>query len=337
VPSSTFSSEPRRVPCGRWSAIWLVAIVLAIGATTLLERAVRSRNHRPSIDGDDVVTWSLTRRDTGHARNVVAFVGTSRLALAISPRAFHEAAPSLRPVQLSINGVYAMGVLGDLADDPTFRGIAVVDIIEWDVDVLDAFAGAKPYVERSHALWRAPGALANRYLANIFQSKLAVLAVTGRGFLTLFGGRMPEPRWVTTNLDRWMEGDYSTARPAELARKAAQRESGFASIPTPEGFLNRLATDLEPLVAKIRAHGGDVVVIRMPVSGRLDGWFTRHFPRARYWDAFAARTRAHTIYMPDVLGPLALPDEMHVDVTQQAAFTHALVDAMRARGILDGR
>jgi hypothetical protein len=107
-------------------------VVITSVVTWRLEVVTRAHGQRPSVI-DDPVSWSMQRRRVEDDRRVVAFVGTSRLALAYSPAAFREAAPTLRGVNLAINGAPALGVLADLAADEQFRGIVVVDLVESDV------------------------------------------------------------------------------------------------------------------------------------------------------------------------------------------------------------
>ena len=75
------------------------------------------------------------------------------------------------------------------------------------------------------------------------------------------------------------------------------------------------------------------------VGGTLAAKIDEQYPRRLYWDAFAARTRAHVVHFRDVpaMAGLSCPDEMHLDQRDQAAFTRALVDVMRERGALQGR
>ena len=341
MPSSTSSFEERSIPPGRWAATWVVALVVAALATWRLERVSRSHGQRPSV-GDEAILWSLARHTVDNDRRVVAFVGSSRLALGYSQEAFREAAPNLHGVQLAINGAQAQGVLADLAADESFRGIAVVDLLEWDVGVPSAFTAAKPFVDRARTLWRAPSAVANRYLALFAQSRLALLAMGGHHFLTwlVARGSWPSPTYIVSDRDRVMHGDYSLAEPNELQRQRETRVVDFfANIPTPEVWLTTAMNELEPLVLAIRAHGGDVVFVRMPISGVLARDFDRGFPRAAYWDAFAARTSARTIHARDVpaLANLTCPDDMHLDQRDQEMFTRRIVEAMRARDVFKGR
>lgn len=339
MPSSISSSELRKIPTGRWGATWVVALALAIAATFGLEHLTRTRGQRPSVV-DDPYLWSLTRRDVDADPRIVAFLGASRMTLGYSAQAFAEAAPGLRGIQLSISDYLPFEVFEDLAGDDEFRGVAVLDFIEPEVNDPLPIDGV-PYVERARTLWRAPGALANRYLASHVQARLAVLAVGGRRIVTSLAGkrRWPTPAWVAIDRERASHGDYSLATPAALQAKADRRNADLWPALSADAWLAALDRHLEPMIRRIRARGGDVVVVHMPVGGGLARKLDEQFPRQRYWDVFAARTSAHAIHFRDLpaMASLRCPDEMHLDQRAQPAFTRALVEAMRARGVLRGR
>jgi hypothetical protein len=339
VPSSTSSSEPAWG--AGWRATWLVALAIALGGAAALELASRAHGQRPSVV-DDPASWAVARRTIEDDPRVVAFVGASRMALGYSADAFAAAAPERRGVQLAIDGASPFGVLADLAADERFHGLVVLDLIEWEVGAPDAFNDARLYVERAHAPWRAPGAMANRYLAGQAQAQLAVLALGGHHVISSWLGnrRWPSPSWVAADRARISRADYALAEPAALARKRDNRLATIpAATPSPEAWLATVADELEPLFRKIRDHGGDVAVIHMPLSGRLIEVFDHKYPRPQYWDAFAVRSAAHAIHFRDLpaMAAMTCPDEMHLDQRDQAAFTIALVDALRARGLLRAR
>lgn len=340
MPSSTFSSEPRRIPSGTWGATWFVAVALSVLAIWRLEHLTRARGQRPSVV-DDPFLWSLARREVGGDRRTVVLLGASRMALGYSPRAFAEAAPELRGVQLSISDNLPLSVLADLADDEAFRGVAVIDLIEPEIAAPQLVSDSRSYVDRVHHLWRAPGALANRYLASLAQSRLAVLAVGGRRIVTSLAGRRtwPRPAWVAIDRDRVSHGDYKLAEPAALRSKAERRVAALSAAPAPEAWLAVMEHHFEPLVQRIQARGGDVVLVHMPISGPLARRVDELYPRARYWEVLAARSAAHVIHFRDIpaMAALTCPDDMHLDELTQGAFTKALVDAMRARGVLRDR
>jgi hypothetical protein len=345
VPSSTSSSDgrsdPRPIPGGDWRATWLVALAIAVGGLGMLEHAVRARGGRPSV-ADDPTWWGVFRRRADGDPRVVAFVGTSRMATAYSAEAFAEAAPDLRGVQLAINGLYAVKILQDLADDDDFRGVAVVDIVEWDVERGDPSDNTAPYLAHEHAPWRAPGELANRYLAAYAQSRFAVLSLGGAEIwkALIHHGGLPPPRTQVGDFERSFHGNYRGVDPARLVDTSNGRLAAVDhDTATPELWVADARALVDPLVARIRAHGGDVVIVRLPLSGALAAAFDQHYPRARFWDVFARTTTAVTIRTGDLpeLASIVCPDDMHVDQTDQARVTRAIVTAMRARGVLRGR
>lgn len=308
--------------------------------TFWLEHLSRSGGHRPSIV-DDPILWSLQRRKVDADPGLVVFVGDSRLALGYSPRAFTSAAPDLRGLQLSISDYLPLGVLEDLANDEEFRGVAVLDLIESEIGDSLLRTDAQAYVTRAGALWRVPGALANRILASHAQSRLAVLGVGGRRIVTALAGqrRWPKPALVAIDRERTSSGNYRLAEPSALRAKAGKRLAGFPAPVSAEQWLAILARDLEPLVERIRARGGDVVVTHMPVSGGLAAILDEHYPRQRYWDVFAARSAARVLHFRDVpeMAKLECPDEMHLDQRDQATFTQALIEAIRELGVFRNR
>ncbi len=336
MPSSTSSFE-RRVPAGDRLRVWLVALVLAACATGWCEHVARRHRQRPSVT-DDAAWWGVHRAMVDDDPRAVAFVGTSRMELAYSATAFAAAAPEFHGVQLAINGMLGLAPFADLANDARFHGTAVVDVAEWELGRPDAFTSAAAYVERSHAEWRAPGALANRYLATVVQAHLAVLAVGGRELIAGLLGqhRWPDPKWAVGDRDRTMHGDYSLADAPALEKRRDKAVRGVPdTAPSPDAWLAVVAR-LDALVTQVHAHGGEVVFVRLPVTGRLAEITDARYPRARYWDVFAAHTKAVTIHFRDVpaLAGLACPDFMHLDQKDQAAFTTALVAALRERGVL---
>lgn len=337
MPSSTFSSEPRRIPGARWGTTWFLAVLLAIGAVWWCERTTRQTGQRPSVS-DDPTWWAMARRRVDNDPKVVAFVGTSRMELAYSAQAFAQSAPELRGVQLAIHGLRAVDVLEDLAADEHFRGLAVVDVNEQDIGWNDLPNGTVAYIEREHALWRAPGAVANRYLAANAQKDLAVLAVGGRRILTSLLGHhgWPAPHPVVGDYDRTSHGYYSLSDPGSLRRAATFRYANFEAPPPPPAQWLVFAERYDSLARTIRRHGGEVVFVRLPSSGKLAELFERDYPKARYWDAFASIGTSPTIHFRDVpaMAGIKCPDEMHLDQSDQATFTSALVQALRSRGLL---
>ena len=105
----------------------------------------------------------------------------------------------------------------------------------------------------------------------------------------------------------------------------------------PEPLFDQLKST-ERNAERIRARGGRVILVRFPTSGAL--WTSvdeRFYPRAEYWDVFAARTGMHMLHFQDVPGLAGFdcPDGSHIDAKDRTAFTEALLDALDERGWLD--
>lgn len=212
----------RRIPQRPWGRVWLLTVVLVIGAVIGLERFVRARGYEPSIK-DDAWAWAIERaRVADGSPTTVAVLGGSRILLAFDMATFHAQAPRYRAVQLAVNGSQPIGTLRDLALDPEFRGVAIVD------------TGERSFLPRMqttqdeqlaayHRRWRAPGAIAERWLATHVQSRLALVSAAGVRALEgiAVNGAWPVPRYVVTHADRTRYANYALAHVEKLKRALA--------------------------------------------------------------------------------------------------------------------
>ena len=80
------------------------------------------------------------------------------------------------------------------------------------------------------------------------------------------------------------------------------------------------------MARRIRARGGQVIFVRMPTSEPLWTRQARAYPRADYWDRFAAASGSPTIHFADYpsLSCFECPDYSHLDASDAPAFSHAL-------------
>lgn len=333
---SSTSSFERAVPEGRWGATWLAAIAVVVVVVVAFELFVRAHGYRPSIK-DDEYSWAWQRgRVSDGSHHTVAVLGTSRILLAFSGDTFAEALPRWRFVQLAIDGSAPIGPLRDLAADPDFRGIALVDVQERHFYRHD-WSVADPYIETYHRRYRAVGAMLERRLATAVQSRVALLTTRGvHTFAKLFrSGTWPRPPYTVTHADRTQYADFSLADVARYRNARLQRIEGWNhSTADPESWLAD-ALAVEPAVTAIQARGGNVVYVRMPTCDERWDFDEQTTPKALFWDRLAARTRAITIHFKDYpeLARFECPDTSHLDSKDGPAFTRALLEILRARGV----
>ncbi len=335
MPSSTSSSD-RTVPGGRWGATWLVVTVVVAAALVGLEVFVRSRGYQPSIK-DDEYTWAIERsRASDDSPHTVALLGTSRILLAFSGDAFAKAMPGWRYVQLGIDGSAPIGALWDLARDPSFRGVAIIDVNEPHF-YRDSWSAADRYIETYQRRHRAIGGMLERRLATIVQSRLALLTTRG---IRMFGklvrhGSLPLPPYVVTRADRTQFADYSLTDLARQRRVRLERIEGWDMARAAEEPWLADALAVEPAVAAIQARGGQVVYVRMPTCDERWAADEQIMPKALFWDRLATQTRAVAIHFKDhpELARFECPDTSHIDSKDGPAFTRSLLQIWRARGV----
>ncbi len=327
----------RQVPGGRWGLTWLVTLILFITSGISLELFVRSRRFVPSVK-EDVYSWALERRRASdRSHRTVAILGASRILLAFAPGAFREALPDHRYVMLAYQGSAPIGALRDLAVDPSFRGVAIVDIAEHGFATqnwghMDALLGAH------HRGWRSIGQLSERWLTTKVQSNVALLA--GDGLRTLGSllqrGEWPSPHYTTTYPDRTKFADYDLADADRRRLVQVARLEGHSKDPLDPDLWLAAALAQEVFIALIQARGGKVVYLRMPTCD--ERWATDEFkwPKREFWDRFSRVTRAVTIHFKDhpELARFQCPDTSHIASKDGPAFTTGLIDVLRRKGVL---
>lgn len=336
MPSSTSSSDhlhvpARPIPGGRWGLPWLVTLVVVIASLVGLERFVRSRGYVPSMK-DDVYLWAWERARVDQPRTLVV-LGTSRMQLAWSPAAAHAKLPDWNLVNLAIDGAPAIGSLADLARDPDFRGVVIVDVYEPQMSMRYRDAD-DAWVRAYHDRWSAPGAMIERWLATQVQTRIALDAAAGRRALgaLLATGDWPPPPYVTTYADRSRYADFSRANVDELrAERVAKLPDARAR--DADAWLAEVRP-LDELVDAIRRRGGRVVFVRMPTCDERWASDEARYPKASFWDRFAAITHATAVHFTELPDQFACPDTSHIDSKDGPRFTADLLDLLAARGVI---
>lgn len=331
--SSTSSSD--RAPAGAnpWFSIALT-LLLAAAALGTLEQFWRARGHRPTVI-DDEALWCQQRQRAVGSR-VIALVGTSRILLGTSLDRIRLRLPGYEPVQLAIGGKHPLAVLRDLADDESFQGVAIVSVVAqaFERRFVD---DQEDFVRACREPWRLEPRVA-RLLRTPLEEHLVVmtprvsLREVGRSVFT--SRQLPSPWWVHRNADRSGSIDYALWKPAAPGVRPI-RHYYYARSVSPAAVWLAATAPVEGWIRKIVNRGGSVALVRLPTSG--DQWKRdeQHYPRARYWDAFAAQSVAPTFHFSDDLrlASFEQPDDSHVGADDIAAFTDALFEGLQARGV----
>jgi hypothetical protein len=282
---------------------------------------------------DQYAPWAAKRQLASAAgTRGVLFVGTSQLRAAVAIPRIRACWPRCVPVELGLNGCATIDVLDDLARDPAIRGLVVVDYT--------------PHVE--FRLLPDPSTLPRRWIGRFHGSEPAAtlreLPMSYR-FLHFVGN--PAYSWtrlfarltredaevVATDADRDLLYDYTRYDPDRLAADQVKRyEPVRGDGEAVATFARRLAED----VRMIRARGGEVVVVHLPIGRRIRERDDRIFPQAAYFAPVAASGALMLECRDDpLLSAFDPPDSLHLDLHQAPEFdrlmllaiTHRLADA----------
>jgi hypothetical protein len=313
---------------------WLVVASLVAVIVVSYEMFLRSRGYQPSVR-DDEYAWAWERMRVDDSPRTAALLGSSRIMLAFSPEGFRQVLPDWQYVQLGINGSRPIGTLFDLANDPSFKGVAVVDLSELSL-FKSSWSSQDAYIAAYHRRWHTVGAMIERWLATRVQARVAMSATRGiNTFGKLFrDGSFPTPPYVVTHPDRTRFADYSLADVGRLRRVRIDLLQNEPPQADPNLWLAE-ALEVEPAIAAIEARGGRVVYVRMPTCDERYASDERETPKALFWDVLATRTRAVTVHFLDYpqLAKFECPDTSHIASKDGPEFTRALFEILRARGV----
>lgn len=321
-------------------AVIALAALVTAGAVAAWEWHWRQRGYEPALY-DDRDLWAQHRHRAVSVNQDRSFtvLGASRIQLAFSTRAFEQTLPDWHATSLAINGHYPVAVLEDLAADEDFTGVALVAIdarglAHWYRDM------SAPWV-RHYRRDFGPQRRIERHLLTAAQQSL-VVAGSPFNLVRRFAGWIddqPPPKpYTTLETDRTIAADYEQADVPGLRKhftEALAADYETHPAPSPERWRRDL-DDIAQAVDRIQRRGGRVVFLRMPTADEHWHLDRENYPRERYWDLLAESVGATTIHFQDhpSLAELELPDTSHIDQSDRARFTRALVGILREQGIL---
>ncbi len=312
---------------------WAVAAALAIIGIGAQEAVWRARGYQPRLT-DDIAVWVEVRHSIDQGdREAVVLIGASRIQLACDLDAFAEVFGCRKPAQLAIDGKSPLLVLEDLARDRLFVGRVVCSITP-AMFFTDGFSrhGASAARIRAHAT-RTAIAGAELWLRQLGQESLTIMRpeCSTRGLARgVLAGRWFNVQYLTMRPDRWKMADYAAIdlQKARAVRQGRTREGLLtARLANMDGLLRRVSS----AVRAIRNRGGQVVFVRFPSSGTVLELEEQAFPRARYWDVFAAGIPAPAIHFLDypALAGFECPEGSHLDYRDATPFTKALARILK--------
>lgn len=345
MPSSTSSSSERPVG-GPWGWTWALTIVLLVGFFGVVEIRLRGHGYSPSANMDNEL-WSVQRQKVYWPdKTPVVLVGASRISAGFSPRVFNDEYSGYRAIMLARAGKAPFATLEQLSNDESFdEGVVVVSMLP-DHMTKRRRGDQKPILKAYKKLTENYGFI-NRFANRQIQAHVAdTLAFRSPSVdleewvLGEFGdGEFPGPNYVRVHADNSRSLDYSKKgvkkHRAERVRKR-RKKLKKQPPPKPRRWLKG-TREINDAIDRLLDRGIEVVVVRYPTCGKFYELDQKYYPRKKYWDAFAKKTRAKTIHFEDYesLRGYECPDFSHIDAEDVPAFTRALGAVIEDLGVLD--
>ncbi len=351
-PPLEFERPSPQIP---WRGITVVVVLVVIAAASAWEFYCRSIGYGPTLnDNEDL--WTMTRQRV--EPESVVIIGDSRGWYDLDLDELQKGLGK-RPVQLAMGGGCGYPVLADLADDKTFHGTIICSFVP---RLFFAPPGTPPMergekaVRRSHT--QTPAQRASQYLAMPLEEHVAFLKqeeLTLEDLLkrlpipnrpsALVRPRSP-PYFGTHDRERRARMIEECARPgSELQKRIQQIWLPLFTPPPPPSYIpkdvfmakieeaiEKRFHDTVAAAEKLRARGGKVVFVRVPVSGGLKALEDRTTPRGQTWDPLLQGTGAPGIYFEDFpeLAGFNCPEWSHLSAGDSVEFSKRLVPHLRA-------
>ena len=345
----------RPIPQIPWRGITVIVVLVVIAAASAWEFYCRSIGYGPTLnDNEDL--WTMTRRRVQPESIVI--IGDSRGWYDLDLDELQKGLGK-RPVQLAMGGGCGYPVLADLVDDKSFHGTIICSFVP---RLFFAPPGTPPMergekaVRRSHT--QTPAQRVSQYLAMPLEEHVAFLKqeeLTLDDLLkrlpipnrpgALVPPRLP-PYFGTLDRERRSRMIEECARPgSELQKRIQQIWLPLFTPPPPptyipkDVFMGKIKDAIEKrfrdtiaAVEKLRARGGKIVFVRLPVSGGLKALEDQSTPRNQTWDPLLQQTGAPGIYFEDFpeLSTFNCPEWSHLSAGDSVEFSKRLVPHLRA-------
>jgi hypothetical protein len=312
----SFTSSFRPLPHA-WRSL-AIGVVLAVFWLAGYELFWRSRGFTPTLT-DNEALWCNARRSV--APDGVVIVGSSRMQTGLDPEVMSRALGGRAVTQLALAGSNPIPVLLDLAHDPSFHGVVVLEYMPRRLLTPD-----------SASVNRALGFLATCSNPSLVAG---VEASMGRALQQRFVFMLPDLQAIS--LVSYVAQKHSLPGGShELVRADRFNPIHFAhpvtgagevwDAPLTEQELRARMAELRAAIDQIRARGGRVIVYRSPVTGPVLADEERRFPAATWLPRVAELLGAPAIDFQTVprLREVQCPDGEHPDADDVPSITEAV-------------
>jgi hypothetical protein len=327
----------RDIPNQPWRTMSLIVLVLVVLLTAGWEWQMRKLELVPGDLSGTYDPWAERRREVDQHNVPVAIVGDSRSLYDTDLDRIAQLTGE-RPLQLGIAGGSGLPILEDLANDPHFKGLALVGMAE--TTYFDThYMVIRPLEAIELSRWESPSKRASFKIQRVISKGLAMLSDDYQ--LSTLVARLDHdwrPGVKSPYHDIWKLEELGEGGQTWLWRRTEhdRRLSGharmvwhelFPPFPTDDATIKEVLDRSKVAVDNIRARGGDVVFFRPPSAPDMRAIEDKHVPRARAWDALLAYTNTQGIHIDDLptVQNLTLPEGSHLTHACATVYTDVYI------------
>jgi hypothetical protein len=327
----------RDIPHQPWGRISLIVLILVLLLSSLWEWQMRRLELVPGDMSSTYDTWAELRREVDRRDVPLLLIGDSRILFDTDLDRIHQLT-GVHPIQLGIAGGTGLLVLEDIADDPHFKGLAIVGMAETSF-FDNHFTVVRTREAIALSKWESPSKRASFQIQRVIAPGLAMLD-EDYGLSTMVAHL--DPHWrpgVKGPYDNvWKVGELAPDGNARLWRRLDHDKrlndhartvwfELFPPFPLDDKSIQEILVRSKTAVDKIRARGGDVVFLRPPSGLDLGKVEYSHLPRAKGWDPLLAYTHTKGVHADDLANAqnLNLPESSHVSHACAIVFTDAYI------------
>lgn len=299
---------------------------------------------------DDESLWAFTRKriyNTTPSRPVI--IGSSRVKFDIDLPQW-EQQTGQKPVQLALVGTSPRPILRDLANDPEFKGTLLIGVVEGQ---FFSGNGSPMEIEANKRLAVYPkwslSQQASFYLDQHLESRLLFLdeerfslnsllkrlPIQSRAGVFVFPNFPIQTSYTEPNrqtiFTKAFLADTSVQHGVQYVWSYIGMLSNKKGVggDTLTGIIQSVKMDTD----KIRARGGKVLFLKMPLSEPLLAAEQSAFPRKEYWDRLLLETGSQGIHFADYpeLSKYVCPDWSHLAPADTKPFTADLIKIIEAK------
>lgn len=353
--SSTSNFDFTRVmPDVPWRSLLAAVVVLTSAATVAWEIRARHHGYRPTLN-DTPDLWAEKRASV--KPDSLVLLGTSRMLFDVDLDVL-ERGLGQRPTQLAIVGSSPFPVLADLAEDDSFHGTVLLDIVPamYLAPAGPPVEASQKAVHRYHS-WNLSQRWGHK-LGTVLESRVAFLKQEDLTLAKLLeklpipnrpnamiGPALPPYFYTLDENRRARMFDEAAVVGSPLQQRVANGWLPLFSVPPaptfipPEVFGRMMGEAVEARfkqtaqhIARIRSRGGKVVFLRLPVTGPLVQREEQLAPRAATWDRLVRENNVPAIHFAEhaELSSFTCPEWSHLSAPDSVEFTRRLVPHVAA-------